>query len=219
MSSPTTIAIAGFTGKMARLITTSLLRSHPEVQIHGLTRNPSKVPSSLRSNPNIELFEASSDNISALRKGLFGTSACVCCYLGDEKLMTEGQKILIDACIAENVPRYIASDWSLDFRGLKVGDHPVKDPMKHIQAYLEEREAEGKIKGVHVLNGAFTEIMFAPFAAWAATRDGVFKYHGTGDEKLDMTTYEDAARFTAEVTVDESAVGFLNGKSAVCIVY
>jgi hypothetical protein len=133
--------------------------------------------------------------------------------------MTEGQKILIDACIAENVPRYIASDWSLDFRGLRFGDHPVKDPMKHIQAYLEEKEAEGKIKGVHVLNGVFTEIMFAPFTAWAAAGYGVFKYHGTGDEKLDMTTYEDAARFTAEVAVDESAVGFLNGKSAVCIVY
>ena len=126
--------------------------------------------------------------------------------------MIEGQKTLIDACIAENVSRYIASDWSLDFRGLKLGDHPTKDPMKHVQAYLEEREKEGKIKGVHVLNGAFTEIMWAPFLGVVDAKGGVFTYWGTGDEKFEMTTYADAAAFTAEVVADPNAVGFINGE-------
>lgn len=124
--------------------------------------------------------------------------------------MIDGQKTLIDACIAENVPRYIASDWSLDFRGLKIGDHPNKDPMKHVQAYLEEKEAAGKIQGVHVLNGAFTEVMWAPFLGVADAKEGVFRYFGTGDEKYDMTTYADAAAFTAEVAADPTAIGFIN---------
>jgi hypothetical protein len=38
----------------------------------------------------------------------------------------------------------------------------------------------------------------------------VFRYFGTGDEKLDMTTYADAAAFTAEVAADRDANGFLN---------
>ncbi len=35
---------------------------------------------------------------------------------------------------------------------------------------------------------------------------------GVGDETLDVTTYDDAAAFTAEGAADPSAVGFLNGK-------
>jgi nucleoside-diphosphate-sugar epimerase len=213
MSSVTQIAIAGFTGKMARLITNSLLTRHHNIQIHGLCRSPSKVDTKLLSNPNIKVFEADSTDAAALRRGLAGTSVCICCYLGSKDLMIDGQKTLIDACIAENVPRYIASDWSLDFRGLKIGDHPNKDPMKHVQAYLEEKEAAGKIQGVHVLNGAFTEVMWAPLLGVADAKEGVFRYFGTGDEKYDMTTYADAAAFTAEVAADPTAIGFINGES------
>lgn len=212
MTSKTTIAIAGFTGKMARRITTYLTAHHPDVEIHGICRSPDKVDASIRSNHRVKLFEATFTDITALRKGLANTSVCICCYLGDQTLMIDGQKALIDACIDEKVPRYIASDWSLDFRNVKLGDLPPKDPMKHVQAYLEEKENNGKIKGVHVLNGAFTEIIWAPFSGWVNAKDGVFSYYGTGDEKLEMATYEDAANFTAEVALDPSASGFLNSK-------
>ena len=124
--------------------------------------------------------------------------------------MVEGQKTLIDACIAENVPRYIASDYSLDFRGLKFGDQPTKDPMKHVQAYLENLEKENKIKGVHVLNGGFMEVIWAPFLGWINAEKNTFEYFGTGDERIEMTTYEDTAKFTAEAALDPKANGFLN---------
>lgn len=203
------IAIAGFTGKMARLISTALLR-YPNVQINGICRSPNKVDQSLRSSPRVKIFESSSSDIEALRRGLRGASAAICCYLGDKNVMIDGQKALIDACIEEKVPRYIASDWSLDFRGLEFGDHPSKDPMKHVQVYLEEKEKEGKIKGVHILNGAFTEVMWGPYAGYATFPDAKFAYYGTGDEKFEMTTMPDVAEYTAAVAVQPGAVGFIN---------
>jgi hypothetical protein len=103
MADTTKIAIVGFTGKMAKLITTSLLNSHPNVQVHGISRSLAKVNQVTSSNPRIKLFEASATDSAALRQGLAGTSTCICCYLGDNTLMNEGQKTLIDACIAENV--------------------------------------------------------------------------------------------------------------------
>lgn len=209
MSSNTTITIAGFTGKMARLITTFLLQNHPNVQIHGICRSIDKVPAALRSNPSITLFHTTSTDTPGLRRALVGASVCICAYLGDDTLMIDGQKTLIDACIAEDVPRYIASDWSFDFRGLKFGDHPSKDPMKYVQEYLEEKESEGKIKGVHVLNGAFMQVVWARFLGYVDAETGMFQHFGTGDELLEMTTYEDAAAFTAEVAVDPNANGFL----------
>jgi len=204
------VAIAGFTGKIARLMTDYLLKNYPHVEIHGICRSSSKVDSTISSHPNVKIFEAASTDMKALRLGLAKTDVCTCCYLGDDALMTDGQKTLIEACIKEGVPRYIASDWSLDFRGLKFGDHPRKDPMKHIQAYLEEKENEGKIKGVHILNGSFMEVCWAPFLGWF--KDGTFRYYGTGEEPIEMTTYQDAANFTAEVAVDSTANGFLNGQ-------
>lgn len=207
----TKIAIAGITGKMGQLILKALL-AKPSVQIHAIARNPSKLDEALKSNSRVHIFEAASDDAAALRKGVAGTSACICCYLGDNTLMVEGQKTLIDACIAEKVPRYIASDWSLDFRGLKLGDHPAKDPMKHITQYLEEKEKEGLIVGVHVLNGVFMEVFWAPFVGFVNVAEDKFTAYGTGDEPIEMTTYEDAANFTAEVALDNNATGFLNGK-------
>ncbi|KAH9223825.1 hypothetical protein DL95DRAFT_323222 [Leptodontidium sp. 2 PMI_412] len=209
MMPSSTIAIAGFTGKLASLITKSLLTRHPKVRIHGICRTPSKVPAEYLSHPNIQVFGADSQDSAALRRGLSGASTCICCYLGDDKLMVEGQKILIDACIAEKVPRYIASDWSLDFRRLEFGEHPRKDAMKHIQAYLEEKEGRGEINRVHILNGGFMDVVTSPFAPWMNLKEGVVRYWGTGDEKVDMTTYEDAASFTAEIAVDDDSNGFI----------
>jgi saccharopine dehydrogenase-like NADP-dependent oxidoreductase len=134
----TTIAIAGLTGTLARLITTHLLK-HPNIHINGLCRKPSKLPKSLHSNPHVTIFRTDANDTETIRESLRGADVAICCYLGDDTLMVDGQKTLIDACIAEGVPRYIASDWSMDFRKLAYGDHPPKDPMRHVQAYLEER--------------------------------------------------------------------------------
>lgn len=74
MASTPTIAIAGFTGKMARLITASLLRDHPTAKIHGICRSPDKVDANTKANPNVKVFEASSTDVAALRRGLADTS-------------------------------------------------------------------------------------------------------------------------------------------------
>ncbi|KAL7896169.1 hypothetical protein HDV63DRAFT_169728 [Trichoderma sp. SZMC 28014] len=100
---------------MARLITTFLVQKHPNIQIHGICRSIDKVPAALRSNPSITLFQTTSTDTPGLRRALAGAAVCICAYLGDDTLMIDGQKTLIDACITEDVPRYIASDWSFDF--------------------------------------------------------------------------------------------------------
>ena len=151
----TTVAIAGFTGRLARLITDALLRNHPDAVIHGICRSPQKVDAKLKSDPSVKVFQASSDDSEAIKHGVEGAGVCICCYLGDNNLMVDGQKVLIDARIASNVPRNIASDWCIDYRGL--GDLPSKDPMIYVRKYTEDKEKAGQISGVHVLNGALTE--------------------------------------------------------------
>lgn len=214
----TKIAIAGLSGKIGRLIAQALLARHPNVEIHGIVRSPDKVDASLRANPKVHVHQASSDDSAALSKALAACDICICCYLGDDNLMIQGQKTLIDACIASNVPRYLASDYSFDFRGLKKDDHPAKNFHLEVAAYLQEKENEneGRIKGVHVLNGAFMEVIFSDFIGYFHPEQGNgkwgFTYFGTGDEGLEMTNMEDTAEFVAEVAVDPKANGYRSGK-------
>ena len=195
---------------MGQLITSYFVTNYPAVRINAIVRNASKVPTKIGTNSNIIIFEADSSDKAAVTKALKGSQVCICCYLGDNILMTEGQKLLIDACIEAGVPRYIASDWSADYRTVALGEVPMKDPMKIIYAYLQEKQAgESAIRGVHILNGAFTEVILANvFADEAHTK---VRYFGSGDVGIDATTMPNAAAWTAEVAMDPSAAGVING--------
>jgi hypothetical protein len=84
---------------LSQLITSYLVAKYPTVKINGIVRNPSKVPAKFSANSNITIFEANSSDKAAVTKALKGSQVCICGYLGDNSLMTEGQKLLIDACI------------------------------------------------------------------------------------------------------------------------
>jgi putative NADH-flavin reductase len=203
-----TVTIAGITGKMGQLIAKHLL-ARPNVKVHGLCRTPSKLSASLTSNPRLSVFQSDANDTKGIHSALKGSDVAVCCYLGDVDVMIEGQKRLIDACISEKVPRYVASDWSMDFRKLKLGDHPLKDPMKHVQAYLEEKEASNQIKAVRILNACFLEI---PWGGLWNGQTHKFQYWGTGEEKWELTSYNNAAEYTANVVMDPGASGWFSCK-------
>ncbi|KAI1410482.1 nmrA-like family protein [Hypoxylon sp. FL1857] len=205
-----TVGIAGVTGKFARELAAALLKN-PDVTIKGYCRDPSKVPHALASK--VSLMKGDAFDMSAIHSFVSGCDVVVCCYLGDNKLMLDGQKLLIDACAAEGVPRYVASDWSLDYTKLEPGQLFPKDPMIHVKAYLD---AQDKVKGVHILVGMFIEPFFAPFLGTYDAASTTFKYWGTGDEIWEGTTYQNAAEYTAAVCADKDATGilkFLGGRA------
>jgi hypothetical protein len=206
----TKVAIAGISGKFARLVTTHLLKK-PHVEITGLCRTPSKVPKDINSNARVTIFEAASTDTDKIRQAIRGADICICCYLGDETLMIDGQKRLIDACLAEGVPRFMDSGYTFDYRSLNRGEAPQKDFCKDVQEYLQQKS--DRIKGVQILNGAFMEVCFAPFYGLWDPAEPAVRFWGSGDEALEMTTYEDAAGFAAEIALDKNAVGYQSGES------
>ncbi|KAI7215983.1 hypothetical protein KC333_g5136 [Hortaea werneckii] len=197
------VGVAGATGKFAGLILDSLL-GNPTVQIRGYCRNPSKLAPRFSQSPQVEVITGEADDGAALSRFADGLDVVICAYLGDNDFMINAQKALIDACDGAHVARYIASDYCLDYTQLKLGDHPAKDPMKIIHSYLQETK---HVKGVHILIGAFMETFWSSyFQVWHADSNSL-KYWGTGEEPWESTTYGDAARFTAAVALDSSAVG------------
>ncbi|KAF1998823.1 nmrA-like family protein [Amniculicola lignicola CBS 123094] len=201
-----TVGIAGITGKFARRVVHHLLQK-PDVNIRGYARDPSKLSAALRNSSRIQVTPGEADDAPALRSFVQGSDVVLCAYLGNDKLMIDGQKALIDACETENVPRYIASDYSLDYRKLELGQLPSKDPMKKIETYLQEKK---NVQGVHVLIGIFMDTFWSQFFQVWNDKEVKLSYWGTGDEKWESTSYDNAAQFVAQIALDKSAVGFHN---------
>lgn len=205
-----TVAIAGFTGMFGRQVTECLLK-RDNVKIHGIVRDKSEVATEFQSDDRVEFFEADSDDVESLRAPLRGSGVCVYYYNGPPSLMIDGQRNLIDACIAENVPRYIASDYSFDFRGLQRGEFPFKDFQLKTKHYLEEQERATNIKAVHVLNGTFCEVVVSEALGIIDASTDTFSHWATGDKPWDMTSVPDTAAFVALVALDPGATGYIAG--------
>ncbi|KAL2810609.1 hypothetical protein BJX63DRAFT_444558 [Aspergillus granulosus] len=201
-----TFGIAGITGKFARLVLKNLW-CHPEVEIRGFCRNASKLPAKFRDSPNVTIVQGFSDDLDALRTFVRGCDVVICCYLGDNILMTEGQKLLVDACDLGKVDRYIASNYCLDFTKLEYGQHPAKDPMKHVKAHLDSKK---HVKGVHVLIGAFMETFWSGYFGVWHPEECKLSFCGNGDDIWESTTYEIAAEYVAAMARDSSAIGLQN---------
>ncbi|KAK0666036.1 hypothetical protein QBC41DRAFT_375597 [Cercophora samala] len=208
----TTVGIAGITGRLARLITHHLLTLNPSLTIKGYCRDASKTssyPTLSSKNPNITITQGDPYDPTALRHFVSGCDVVICGLFGDPRLMTEGQKLLIEACEAEGVRRYIAGDWTLNYDNLQYGEHPQKDCQKVVKEFLQE---EGrKVKGVHILIGIFYETFWSDyFGVFKPGEEGaVLRYWGTGGEVWEGLSYDDAARYTAQVALDEEATGVL----------
>ncbi len=208
MSSPTTtpptIGVAGITGSLGSKVVQSLLAHPSQPTVRGLCRSASKLAPPLLSHPHLTVTEGSSSDLAAARTAVRGCSVVICCYSGSNELMLEGQKVLIDACVAEKVDRYVVSDFTLDYTRLRPTDIPSKEPMFRVSEYLDGKP----IRGVHVFIGAFVETWWT-FLGIFRPEEYALRYWGEGGEMWEMTTYDDTARFVAEVALDSSAEGVL----------
>ncbi|KAH7142938.1 hypothetical protein B0J13DRAFT_585594 [Dactylonectria estremocensis] len=167
-----TVGIAGITGKFARLVAKRLL-DKPDVLIRGYCRNPAKLPAFIASSPRVQVVQGEATDRAALRSFASGSDVVVCCYLGDETLMTQGQKLLIDACEEQGVKRYVHLD------------------------------AKNKIQGVHVLIGTFMDTFWNPWFQIWRPEERTLRYWGTGEEIWESTPYTNAADFVAQDAYNE----------------
>ncbi|KAI2999524.1 hypothetical protein CBS147346_7535 [Aspergillus niger] len=202
---PTTVAIAGLTGKFAQCIASSL-QAYPDVFIRGYCRSPQKLPHSLLLARNIKVIKGEIDDRVAARLFVKGANVVICCYFGSSAVMVQGQKVLIDACEELNVPRYIASDFAVDYTNIPANAIFPKDSARIIREYLASKRT---VAGVHILTGGLMETFWSEFfGCWDRTTRSL-SFWGTGEETWDLTTYETAAAYTPAVALDKSAVGVL----------
>jgi nucleoside-diphosphate-sugar epimerase len=129
-----------------------------------------------------------------------GLTCVVSALQGLHDVIVVGQSVLVDAAIHVGVPRFIPSDFASDLTKVAPGENRNFDLRREFHSYLDKVS----IQSTSILNGAFAEILRynIPFLNFKAKTVG---YFGSPDHRVDFTTMDNTAAFTAAAALDASA--------------
>lgn len=192
------IVLAGATGNLGERIARALLKRRATVK--AIVR-PSTAPDKVERLQKLGVAVAQVDFTSAseLTKACSGGCCVISALSGLRSVIVETQTVLLDAAINAGVPRFIPSDFSIDFTKLPYGQNRDLD----LRRDFHERLDKASISATSIFNGAFADLLTgqAPIILFKLKR---VLYWGDADQRLDFTTTDDAAEFTATAALDPS---------------
>lgn len=152
-----------------------------------------------------ELREADYSDDKSLAKACEGADVVVSAVAGLRPVMIDFQSRLLSAAVAAGVPRFIPSDFSIDFGKIPAGDNRNLSIRQEFGRFLD---GHSKIRATSVLNGAFMDMLTgtAPFILFPLKR---ILCWGDPDQLLDFTTIDNTAAFTAYAALDNDAPRYL----------
>ena len=136
----------------------------------------------------------------SLANACHGAACVVSALNGLEPVILEAQGRLLDATVAAGVPRFIPSDFSLDFTRTRPGDNRNLDLRRHFMNRVDRTP----IRATSILNGAFADLLTGE-APIVLQRPRRILYWGDADQPLDFTAKDDVARYTAAAALDSEA--------------
>lgn len=202
-SSTPTIAIAGASGDLGARIARELLARGARVR--ALTRGGD---AARRLEPlrglGMEIAAVDFADADALSRSLEGVSVVVSAVSGLREVVVDAQGRLLDAAVRAGVPRFIPSDFAIDFTRLPRGSNRNLD----LREEFRKRIDGAPIRATSILNGAFMDMLTgtAPFVLFRIRRVLCW---GDPDQLMDWTTIADTAAYTARAAMDPSTPRFL----------
>jgi uncharacterized protein YbjT (DUF2867 family) len=204
MSGDSVIVLAGATGNLGGRIAKALLERGAVVRaiVRRGTSAHAKV-AALRQ-AGAEVVEADYGSDSELRKACEGGACVVSALSGLEDVIVDAQTSLLGAAIAAGVPRFIPSDYAIDFTKLSEGGNRNLDLRREFLRRIDR----APIAATSILNGMFADMLTgqAPIVLLKLRR---VLYWESADQPLDFTTMDDTAAFTAAAALDPSTPRFL----------
>jgi nucleoside-diphosphate-sugar epimerase len=194
-----TIVLAGATGNLGGRIARELLAQ--EAQVRAIVRHgsaPERVEALRQAGASI--VTANFNNLSELAEAC-QTGACVVSALsGLREAIVVAQTSLLEAAVKAGVPRFIPSDYAIDFTKLPFGTNRNLDLRKEFL----ERLNKASIAATSILNGMFADLLTgeAPMILFKFKR---VVYYENENQLLDFTTMDDSARFVASAALDDAA--------------
>ncbi len=154
--------------------------------------------------PGVEVAEVDYGDAAGLARACAHGSCVVSALSGLRPVIVDAQAALLDAAVAAGVPRFIPSDYCIDYTTLPRGTNRNLD----LRAEFRERLDGAPVAATSVLNGMFTDLLIGPAPVVLFPLRRVL-YWQDADQPLDFTTIADTAAFTAAAALDPSAPRFL----------
>ncbi len=198
------IVVAGGTGDLGGRIVRALLREGAEVRVIVRPSGDPRKIEALRSLGAV-ILPVANWNVSELSKACSGATCVVSALAGLREVIIDAQRILVDAAVAAGVPRFVPSDYSLDFTRFRDGENRNLNLRREFHRYLDGQP----IRSTTIFNGAFTDLLSGQMPVIFPKQKWVL-YWGSADHRWGFTTMDDTAAFTAKAAGDASAPRYLH---------
>lgn len=198
-----TILVAGATGDLGGRIVNALLKKGAAVSAVVRAQTEAQKIKQLEAQ-GVTVFVAKDWSVEELKAACNGTACVVSALAGLREVIIEAQKTLVEAAIAAGVPRFIPSDYSLDFTKFKDGENRNLDLRREFHRWLDTKP----ISSTTIFNGAFTDLLSGPMPTILFQKKLVL-YWGDGDRRWQFTTMDDTAAYTANVALDPGSPRYL----------
>lgn len=197
------ILIAGATGNLGTRIVNTLVSKDVEVRIVVRKTSDETIVNNFRK-LGVKVFVVNNWTVEELVGSCKDVTCVVSCLAGLSNVIIDTQKILLDAAIAAGVPRFIPSDYSLDFTKLKDGENRNFDLRREFHLYLDK----APIAATSIFNGAFTDMLTGQMPV-ILFKQNVVLYWGDSNARWAFTTMDNTAEYTAEVALDDNSPRYL----------
>lgn len=199
-----TIVVAGATGHLGTLIIKELLARHTHVKALVRRDTPLSKTASLEK-AGVLVIPVDYQNTVTLTEALSDAQCVVSALSGLHDVIVGMQSDLLKAALNAGVPRFIPSDYCIDYTKLPDGSNRNLDLRREFASVLDKTP----IHATAILNGMFTDLLKdqAPLILPKLNR---VIYWGNADQSMDFTTMANTAAFTAAAALDSQAPRFLH---------
>jgi hypothetical protein len=198
-----TILVAGATGNLGERIVKVLLIKEADIRI--LVRaNSNKEKINALEKLGAKVYTINNWNTEEIALACKGVDCVVSVLSGLREVIIDAQKILLDGAIAAGVPRFIPSDYSLDFTKFSHGENRNLDWRREFHTYLDK----SNIKATSIFNGAFADMLTGQMPLVLFKQKKILCW-GKADHKLSFTTMDNTAAYTANAAMDASSPRYL----------
>lgn len=197
------ILVAGASGNLGGRIVKALLKQGAEVYLISRAHAASEKLLTLEK-AGAKIFMVDMTNVAEVAKVCEGVSCVVSALAGLSDVILDLQKVLLDAAVLAKVPRFIPSDYSLDFTKFNAGENRNLDLRREFHLYLDRQP----IQATSIFNGAFADMLTGQMPLILFKKKRIL-YWGKKDHNLTFTSVQNTAEYTAFVALDENAPRYL----------
>ncbi len=197
------IVVVGATGNLGGKIVDALLSKGAEVKaIVRLTTDPKKIE--ILEQKGVNVFKVDTSNQTEISKHCVGAACVVSALAGLKETILDTQKIFLDAAVEAKVPKFIPSDYAIDFTNLKEGENRNLDLRRAFHKYLDK----APIQATTIFNGPFMELLTTDMPLILVKQKRILCW-GNPNQLLEFTTTYNIAEFTAEAAIEDNTPRYL----------